>query len=69
MRGATPQGSVPYRWCSGAPPTRSDPQNMSEYWDVANRVDDLEEVLAEQSAIGEDQLARQSLPPFRAGSL
>ena len=42
---------------------------MSEYWDVANRVDDLEEVLAEQSAIGEDQLARQSLPPFRAGSL
>jgi hypothetical protein len=40
-----------------------------EYWDVANRESDRGEALAAQSAIGENQLQRQSRGPFRAGSL
>ena len=49
----------------------TDPMRLTkhEYWDVANRGNNLEETLAAQSTIGEDQLERQSRGSFRAGSL
>jgi hypothetical protein len=49
----------------------TDPMQLTkhEYWDVANRGNNLEETLAAQSTIGEDQLERQSRGSFRAGSL
>jgi predicted metalloprotease len=38
-------------------------------WNRTNQERDLEEVLAAESAIGDDQLERQNHGPFRAGSL
>jgi hypothetical protein len=38
-------------------------------WNSANQEGDLEDALAAESAIGDDQPERQSRGPFRAGSV